>query len=273
MRIKIFLLFIIAAAEAFAQDSLLQCLDPDIVTAFLGQGRFISREVPDEYAELSMSNAFVFIGSAVGEQDSSVAYKTGLDASAAEPEIVAALEALGWKRVVEPRRRTARRGFQITHKQPIALSFCRANKYLNSNFREGVEGTFVVLSSMGSGSCAVTQAMAGRRASDFLPWLDLPPSIRTSSGGGSVGSGDSASARIRFKWTKELEELMSFFHRQLADQGWKDTTQWSTPRAAGSVWESNPEEGLHTSGTLEIVRNEKSSETSVVFCLNMFEAR
>ncbi len=273
MRIKAILLIMLATAEVYAQENLLDCVDTDVVKAFLGQQQVISRKMPNEYSELSMPTSFAYVGSAVREQSSSIAYKTGLDAAAAEPEVTTALEAGGWSRVVEPKRRTDRRGFQTTPRMPRTLTFCRGNRYMSGSFRQDASGTVVVMTSqlMGSGSCALTQVLAGRRASDFLPKLDLPPSVPTSSVGGSGGSNDYASSRIRFAWTKDLNALLSFFHGQLVEQGWKHTTEWSTARTAGSVWESNPEDGIRTSGTLEIARDQKTLETSVVFWVNMFE--
>ena len=102
MRIIIAALFVVTVAfPVQTRADALECVDPDIVTAFLttwhSPTRRISREMPEAFAALSAPEGFYFIGSAVADLGTSVAYRTDMNPSDAQSAVVASLETLGWR--------------------------------------------------------------------------------------------------------------------------------------------------------------------------------
>ena len=277
MRIIIAAFFLATIAlPTQTRSNALECVDPDIVTAFLTRWysptRLISQEMPEEFAALNTPKGFYFIGSAVADYGKSVAFRTDIDPSNAESAVVASLETIGWRRLPQRESRSAGTGFQSTAPRPRSVSLCRDDDLpMYVSTRDEASGTYVVLSTNDRQSgCNLSETLHGRMASNFLPRLDLPPDVLRTSTSGSGGGDDRATTRVRFKSKMDSLALMSFFSNQLEAQGWMYDLQWENPALVGSIWSARREETLRLSGALQVVP-EKNSEFTVAFSIWIFE--
>ena len=277
MRIIIAALFVVTVAfPAQTRADALECVDPDIVTAFLttwhSPTRRISREMPEAFAALSAPEGFYFIGSAVADLGTSVAYRTDMNPSDAQSAVVASLETLGWRQLPQRESRTAGRGFQTMGPVPQYVSLCRDDNYpMYLSARDEAAGTYVILSTNNQQTrCSVSESLHRRMGSDFLPRLELPPDVRLTGNSGSGGSDDRATTRVQFTSEMDSLALMSFFNKQLEAQGWTYDGQWENPAIVGSIWSAIRDKTLQLSGTLQIVP-EKNSQFTVAFSVWIFE--
>ena len=278
MRLLLTFLALATIPLSEARGDLLQCVDEDVVTAFLERGfgstRTISRDMPTEYSELAKPSRFTFIGSSVTDNTTSVAYKTPLDVQKAERSMLSALQSMGWQKLPDPKPRRHRPGFQSSIKFPRHFSLCQNNSAMGVSVRREPAGTYVVLTTQHQGqtSCSMTVAMLGRMANDFLPELALPPSVATPAGSGNSGSDDYASTRVQFKSKESYSALHSFFSMQLEEQGWVQDTTWDSTTTIGSVWSNRPEQGIQVSGMLQVLQPTTSASTIVTFSIHLFES-
>ena len=175
MRIIIAAFFLATIAlPTQTRSNALECVDPDIVTAFLTRWysptRLISREMPEEFAALNTPKGFYFIGSAVADYGKSVAFRTDIDPSNAESAVVASLETIGWRRLPQRESGSTGTGFQSTALRPRSVSLCRDDDLpMYVSTRDEASGTYVVLSTNNQQSgCNLSETLHGRMASDFL---------------------------------------------------------------------------------------------------------
>lgn len=278
MRIFVLALFVtIVAFPNQADADALECVDPDITTAFLSRWhsptRRISREMPEEFSALDFPDQFYFVGSFVADYGTTLAFRTSAKPADAQSTAVAELEALGWRQLPEQRgSRSAETGF-VTRAQPRhPVSLCREDEYpVYVSARDETAGTYVILGTNTQQSgCNLAEALHGRMASDLLPRLELPPDVRQTNNSGGGGSDDRATTRVRFTSEMDSLALLSFFGNQLHAQGWVYDGQWENPALVGSIWSTKKEGTLRLSGTLQVVP-EKNSQFTVAFSIWVFE--
>ena len=96
-----FALLLLALPTAIFADDPFDCVDPDIVEAFLGnwyQNRpNYSTSIPDDFVKMGLPAHFTLVGSAVHGSSVSVVYKTEENANAALSSVVDVMENEGWR--------------------------------------------------------------------------------------------------------------------------------------------------------------------------------
>lgn len=264
----------IAVCGAAFGQSLLDCVEPDVLHALVLQGQgerpmVITAAVPAEFSSLRMPAGFSWIGSAErtnGMIDATArasqvaaAWRSNLAPEAARNAAADALVASGWQ--VQSLLGAVRTVFRSA--TPMSQIACRDGTpvTINASAMDGV--TYVMLNMQRGGNMAacnqpVRPALAsGSAMYALLPVLDLPQDPRTGravspGGGGTSTSGDAVSARTEFTITDSATNVARHFAGQMKEQGWTSDADWSGASTAGSSWSRRAEDGGLVQATLTV---------------------
>lgn len=258
-----------------SSDDLLSCVDPDVVTAFLGSGnqsmRTISDELPQDFPTMQYPADFLFIASSTTATQTSVAFRTDREPSDAESAIEIMFRERGWRSL--PQGVTPRMGFQQTRNDLLRhVALCHADgEAMSVTSRREDRGTYVVISkhtSVRNYDCNQqpkrnTDFWSGM-TSDLMPELALPANAKShGSGRGGVirGSGDDADTHVRITSDLRPEEILAYFSNQLALQGWIFDSAWIGETSEGSTWSLSRDNLPKTVGTLQLVTHSEGDCT------------
>lgn len=270
-RVAFFTMAALSGAAALGQ-SLLDCVEPDVLRALLPQSQgerppVITAEVPQEISALKMPGAFTWIGSAeriTGRVDATTsasrvtaAWRSGLAPEAARAAAATAMTASGWE--VRPPL-----GMSVfsSAAMPVTQTACRDGKPVNVN-ASAVDGVTYVLVTIqrgntGDSTCSRPAPPAfstGTGLEPHLPRLEMPvdpatgAAARMQSGGGG-SNGGVLRARAEFTARDSAGNIARHFARQMAEQGWTSDANWSGVSTAGSSWSKRPDAGALVQGTL-----------------------
>lgn len=137
-----------ALLNALSND-LLDCVDPDVVSAFLSGGYYSTRRITDEFPNeftAQYPEDFLFVGSSISETVNSVAFRTGREPVDAASVVQEELRSQGWHSL--PQKRRSGRGFQEAEEavaRPVPLCHSDGTSMTISARRED-RGTYVILS-------------------------------------------------------------------------------------------------------------------------------
>jgi hypothetical protein len=270
-------LIVVAALSGGAAlgQSLLDCIDPDVLRTLLLPGQserplVVSAAVPPEIALLKMPSGFAWIGSAeriTGRADATTnlsqvtaAWRSSLAPDAARTAAANALTASGWE--MRPRFGAGFSVFISTATPPATQPACREGKPVNLNAMamDGVTYVTIAVSRGGNNDsiCNSPMRMASASSSGlekFMPRLELPADPATGvrprmAGSGSGGGAGILNARVEFAVKDSAANVAQYFGRQMAAQGWSSDAGWSGASTAGSSWSRRDDAGTLIHGSL-----------------------
>lgn len=249
----------LSSIGALAQSPL-QCVNPDIVNAFLltsrdGPGFEFSDEPPAALARHEAPPQFVWIGSRSADFDTRAAYRTQLPAHEAQRAFLDSLHDAGF-RVQE---RTAENGFQLS-RPPLSSAFCNDDGWGLLTVRDSGSARYLTLTLPAERrDCSVLeppQLPAMARGSTYLPLIELPPEVLASTRlaglpTGNRGSGETWRTALEVEGVRSIQALAAQLAGQIAAQGWQPETNWAGTLSAGSTW-TREADGAQMAGRLSV---------------------
>lgn len=246
-----------ALSGAAAAQSVLDCVDPDVLRTLLSQSQMdrtavITAEVPAEVAALKLPGEFTWIGSAeriTGRVDATTnaiqvtaAWRTSLAVDAAREAAAAALRASGWEVGEQPGMGM---GVFVTAAIPVGQPACRDGQPVNFTV-SALDGVSYVLFTIQRGNANLMCSTFPRSSitagmGRYLPRLELPfdpasgAMARMNSSGGSSSS-NSFAARAELTTQDSAANVARHFAAQMQQQGWVSDATWSGDTTAGSYW-------------------------------------
>lgn len=268
-RIAGFIAVTLWGVAAYGQ-SLIDCVDPDVVNSLLRQGQaerslVTTSEIPRELTALQMPAGFSWIGAAhrvvgifnatTNASQVTAAWRSNLSPESARSAAGNALAASGWQ--VRPDMGLAIRGF-FSPSQPLPLTACREGVPVNVNVSAMDGVTYVLINIQrdinANSVCAqpMRNALPGMEMGSDLPRLAVPAGARVQSGNAGGGISGTASASIEFTLSESAGNVARHFAVQLAEQGWTNDANWSGSSTAGSSWSRRADAGALVHGLLSV---------------------
>jgi len=250
MVLRICFCFLLAGAVSADETC---CVDQDIAAAFMRDEQF-SRAWPDSFPVDVDSPFLELIGSSVnrGGLQTTVGWKSTLSPDDARRLVTAALRKESWRVIPRSGRLQAMHEHGFVPHQPAPTEahqqFCRGRAgQVTILARSTRIGTVVTLSHFahpGASDCESTiaaQSEGMRYRSGlvrYLPSLQLPESIKLSPymGGGSGGGSQDARASLTLETSVSPDNLMTYFDRQMVDQGWRMDANFRGNATIGHTW-------------------------------------
>ncbi len=250
---------------AYGQD-LLECVNPDVVAALLGDFRstvspVVSTELPEQLAGYEAPAAFEWIGSMQTGSETIAAFRTDLAPADAEQQFLTALRQAGF----DTWKSEDSYGFVLTG-PPLYTSICRDGRRGGLYVRERAGVRFVATNFSTSAtpqSCAEAMAPPDRSMSragfSYLPLLELPPSVLISRRPGAMptemnsGSNNTFAARVEVEGLGSVANLVGLLDQQITRQGWVAEASWSGEHSSGSAW-TRTVDGVRLAGRLTVER-------------------
>jgi hypothetical protein len=252
------LLACVFSGTALASDPF-ECVDPDLVSAFVGHRHLgpasYSTEIPENFVLLDMPEGLALVGSEIADSRSEVVFKTYRKPAEAFDAAVAKMGLSGWQESPNDRG-SHQRGFQ-TRSTSLAVTLCNADETdaLAIVAREGRGQTLVSYTQLASGhACKVEESSRlVLRLNDMMltemPTMKLPSDVKPSNSGMN-GGGDEFSSRVDVSGMANRSALQSDLERQIRAQGWEFQTGWTSRYSTGSVWTKDAGERGLLVGTL-----------------------
>lgn len=250
-------------AAPLPQNDPLACLDDDLRAAFFHVDYEISRELldslPATLRRLEPPKKFQLVGSVRSPVYARVGFTTDLDVPTAEQGMVHALAGLGYAAPATGEARLPQSGFRIQQRPRGQVSMCHPNDgSVLIRTRPNHEGTIVTATRyyQNDPTCVdqrLRSIVQGKLPGDFLPDLQLPEDARVRNGGSGGSTGNQGVTRTIFASEMGLTELLAFFEKQIARQGWRLDGEWGAEATLGSVWSASAaRDRLRLVGLLEV---------------------
>jgi hypothetical protein len=267
-------LFIVMGLLAFAAASpaqeAFQCASPDVVNALVFSAQpelkiVITRTMPEGAGGFGAPAEFRLIGSGVRGQNTSVAYKTTLEADKAFDSLLGFQFDQGWKS----------EAIQQAQQLPVTVvgqhaattaRLCRDGQRRNLVVKEAAGVRYATITGFPTSPPRACDAplpqpagfnpMAAINAAQaMMPQLSLPATARMSGQGTPMGGGGAGSVAtsMRIEGPDTAASLARVLAQQLAQQGWRRDAEWSGALSTGSTWTRNAADGKPYWGTLEIL--------------------
>jgi hypothetical protein len=275
-RLAFFTVAALASATVFGQ-SLLDCIDPEVLRTLLLQGQggqqlTITTTMPVELSALKVPREFTWIGSAervTGRVDASTnasqvttAWRTSLAPDVALLSVTSAMTASGW---TVPKRPALGRNVFDASAQQLPAPACREDKLVNvaANTMDGVTYLMITFQrgNVPNQTCAQMARNNPTYGADvgldrYLPKLEMPLDPRTGQpvrrqDNGWGGGGDSFAAQAELPTADSVGNVARHFAKQMAEQGWSSDASWSGASTAGSSWSKHADASL-IHGTLSV---------------------
>lgn len=238
-----------------------ECVDPDVVSAFvghrhLGPARY-STEIPDDFVLLDVPEGLALVGSESAESRSEVVFRTDRKPTEAFEDAVARMGLSGWQ--AGPNEHGGRqRGFQA-RSTSLAVTLCHGDEpdALAVMAREAAGQTLVSYMQVSGGQACTAEdtSRLGRQSHDVMlgemPNMKLPSDVKTR-GMGMSGGGDEFASRVDVSGAPDRAALQSDLEKQVRAQGWDFQTGWTSQHSAGSVWTKDAGESGLLIGTLHL---------------------
>lgn len=245
---RLFAALLILAPNGFASTNPFECVDPDVVDAFMGHywhqdPSTFSTAAPPDFVSLRLPEDFVLIGSQSSESHRSVVYKTDRDATTALSTSINSVKEDGWA-LIEQRSRMGFGGFE-PQSRPVTQLVCRDSTpgvmSITSVDRSGrTLVSFAIHTQQASQTCADmnrerSNLLHRMPLEDYMPRLTLPSDVKTKDWG-MGGSGDEMSSRVVLGTSRTRDELIGLLGEQIRNQDWRYDSGWSGSVSSGSVW-------------------------------------
>lgn len=245
----------------------LDCLDPDVAEALVlrlgGDWIRITRQWSPGFPRIALPAEFELIGSRTSAYLATVAFKSSLSMAESKTRIGTLLAGHAWK-FHEPATAPPALDLVFQIQPPVAaqkdMTFCHDDLgHMTARFAQADQrSTYVILHAWTGDGLGVCQSVPRREVMQepmeaqflALPLLTMPEDAAAVSGGGGSRSPDFGESSARLESGLTAAELLEHFGHQLAEQQWRQRSQWINEKISGSTWLSKDRNGA---GVLTVV--------------------
>jgi len=243
---------LLLSLPVFAEEPL-DCLDPDVAEALVlrlgGDWIRITRQWSPGFPRIAMPAEFELIGSRTSAYLATVAFKSSLSMAESRARIRTLLARHAWK-LHEPAAPRPATGLVFQIQPPVAeqkhMTFCHDDLgRMTARFTQADQrSTYVMLHAWSGDGPNVCQSVPRREVMQEaleahfleLPRLTMPEDANAASGGGGSSGPDFGESSARLESGLTAAELLAHFGDQLAEQQWRQRSQWINEKIAGSTW-------------------------------------
>jgi len=277
----VFIAAVLFTTVTVSQD-LLECVDPDIRHGLFAQRTFdsssvVTQSLPPAFANLEIPGGLELIAGAVADSHSAVAFRTGLEPTAARDAAIASLSRAGW----ESEQTLLQVGPFVLADRPVQAILCNESDRVLVRIADRNDTVYVTLTQLEvrrNAPCNIdsresinSQMQMAMRLEQYMPTLTFPEGARdadsdSTTGLGSRGHiggqsvGDEEMTRISgIAIEASPTDLADYLNGQMTDQGWLIDSSWSGELSAGSVWLLRPDADTRLTGMLDLTALSEST--------------